>query len=96
MAKKELARSIKNLYQLQDKITPIEIEENSNFIQIIMPKRNPGIALAKRNKVVYTVAKGDDIINIDPTSSTVSERVVGRISRPDVKVTKSSTYKLVK
>lgn len=94
MAKKELAKSIKKLYELQNEIEPIAIEDSTNFEEIITPKQNPGITLAIRNKVAYTIARGNDIIKVDPASEHTTS-VVGKISKPDVRVGKRATYKLM-
>ena len=80
MAKRILVKHLRSVYNGQEQ--PVSIEDSSEFVDRITRMRSPGIPLAKKNGIAYFVSKGDDIMEIDADK----KRIVGRISKSDVKV----------
>lgn len=83
MAKKVLAGHLRSLYEGQGSLTVQIVEESPDFAKLISCKQSPGIRLAKKRGIAYTVASGDQVVEIDAQQNTM---VVGRISRADVPV----------
>lgn len=85
-------RSLKPTERHKSNVCPIEIELRNDFKQIVLASNNPAIELAKSSNTSYTVAVGLDIVEVKG----VEHRVVGRIAKSDVPLSKGAVYKLSK
>ncbi len=85
----EFISIVKKAGRIQSNFPIVEIELSNNFKNIVVTKDNPAIKKAKQKKVPYTVAHGQDIVEVSGHKSCI----VGKIGKSDVKLTKGTTYK---
>ena len=88
----KIVSTVKLTNRLQSSISPVEIELNKNFKQIVVTETNPAIKLAKTRRTSYTIAKGLEIIEVKGTK----QNVIGTVLKSDISLAKGMVYKLIK
>lgn len=90
--KSDVLKAHKTLARAQEKIRALDLEGTEEFTQRVVVKRNPAIAKARSQKIAYTIAREDCIIEVHGGD----ERKIGVVQKKDIHIPKGTIYTIAK